>query len=653
MNWIRRWFLYVHSFTNPRSVDRLEPTRRRKYSVTLQLNACESRDQPGSVLVALNGASFGGILPDTFQSTSSIIGNTSSTSGYATTEASAQASTSHTGKGMDSLSIDLQYTNASPKTAGSSSSGISGSTSSATTLSPGAAASLDDPLLISVTSNGTNKAAASSSPNALSAFWSRFKPQDGGGGGSGGIESGTAQQTLNTTSSPTTNSSATANSGAINPVQFTKGHSVEKPLLANPTSGGGGTGGTGGVGSGSLGGTGGLGSGGGGGTSGGGIITSSGGAPQISVVYANNLIPVDGSNYNGSPLEVKAGVTQTGIPTLRDFNVAPLPVADPNLIPMIITLTNVDKAGTVSVWQLPTISLGQVSFWTTQQKTAAAPSANVPAPGANTWSETIYVEGTHESATLNDVTVVVNFQSNDGTESATSYSSLSVTPVLMGAVIAPGSVIFKDQNPVDGIGGLDTLIPPALGGPKPGFLLTSNVTAGNLSMGYVQDVMNIQNGFNGTGAGATFINNLPLMNLLPVPGSKLTFPAVDTLGAGPTYLGVQVTAAADNTENVAMADSPATAAPGGNRNLGAQANTVDILFSFQDYLVVIFPNNIIYPIANIGWQVNFYATVNVPGAGVSQLSPLSTVSVTSQWTASNDNPPQTGGTAAPDNVSWQ
>jgi hypothetical protein len=348
-------------------------------------------------------------------------------------------------------------------------------------------------------------------------------------------------------------------------------------------------------------------------------------------------------------LEVKAGVTQTGIPTLRDFNVAPLPVADPNLIPMTITLTNVDKAGLVTVSQLPSVSLGQVSFWTTQQKTAAAGSANVPAPGANTWTETIYIEGTHESATLNDVTVIVYFQSTDGTESISDRNTLSVTPVLMAAIYLPGTVTFANQNPVNGINGLTSAIPGPGGTTIPGFELASNLTVGNLSMGYVQDVMNVQNGFNGTGAGANFINNLPPMNDLPKPGSGLTFPAVD---GSPTYPSV-IAAGANNTETVGMDDSPITGAPGGKPGLGAQANSVDYLESFQTYLVVIFPGGILYPIANVGWQVNFFATVNVANAGVSQLGQNSTVSITSLFTPSNTNPPQTGGPMANGNLIWQ
>jgi hypothetical protein len=133
----------------------------------------------------------------------------------------------------------------------------------------------------------------------------------------------------------------------------------------------------------------------------------------------------------------------------------------------------------------------------------------------------------------------------------------------------------------------------------------------------------------------------------------LTFPAVDTTGAGPTYFGVQIVAGANNTENVTLTDSPITNAPGGNPALGAQAQSVDLLFSFQDYLVVIFPGGTLYPIANMGWQVNFFATVNVPNKGVSQISPNSTVSVTTKFTRSNANPAQTGGPIAGKNISWQ
>jgi hypothetical protein len=369
------------------------------------------------------------------------------------------------------------------------------------------------------------------------------------------------------------------------------------------------------------------------------------------------MIPVDGSDYNGSPLvNNAAGVAQTGIPTLRDFNATNLPVVDPNLIPMTIAINDINKAGTLEIFQVGT-SAGQVSFWADQKKTPLNPNP-IPIPSTNTtWTGTVYIEGTHESAALNDVQVEVAFASTDSTEYASSFTNVTVAPVLNSSttVIPTPSVSFKNQNPVNGVGGL---IAQSAAGAIAGFILISNVTNGPLTMGYVQDVINIQNGANGSAAGVVYTgaSGFVNQNLLPTPESKLTWPGLDSYSDNPTNNTTTVTAgpAGSGTVNVNFFDPPSTGMPGDDPAHGQAANFLDIKDSFQIWLVVqyIDANKTIYPIANLTWSANFYATINAPNAGVSQLSPLSVVTATALQ-SSNANPVQTGGPIALGNISYQ
>lgn len=373
------------------------------------------------------------------------------------------------------------------------------------------------------------------------------------------------------------------------------------------------------------------------------------------------MIPVDGSDYNGSPLVTKvingAEVVQTGIPTLRDFNATNLPVVDPNLIEATVTVSNIDKAGTLVLNNVVSCAGGRVSFWADPQKDNPAPDpAAVPAT-PNVWSETIYVEGDHESFALDDTEIQAVFTSNDGTETATSVTYVTVAPVLNSSevTIPSQSVVFYNQNPVNGLQGLAAQTPSG----TPGFTLTANVTNGPLQMTYVQDVMSTQNGFNSPNPGALFTmaSGIFPQDLLPKPGSKVTYPALDSLASTlPTYPYTSVTQLEDCTSvDVIMTDSPSTGYPGNGVIAASFATKVDYKQSFQTWLVVQYPdaNNTIYPIANLTWSVNFWATDNVPNSGVSVIQPASMVSLVTPLTASNDNPAQTGGPVLDGNLKWQ
>jgi hypothetical protein len=80
---------------------------------------------------------------------------------------------------------------------------------------------------------------------------------------------------------------------------------------------------------------------------------------------------------------------------------------------------------------------------------------------------------------------------------------------------------------------------------------------------------------------------------------------------------------------------------------------IDVLRSFRTYIIVRYTDNSIYPIAYWDWDVNFFATINVPGSGVTVINAASKVSAEANWVRSNDDPLKTAGPTVNNNDIWR
>jgi hypothetical protein len=141
--------------------------------------------------------------------------------------------------------------------------------------------------------------------------------------------------------------------------------------------------------------------------------------------------------------------------------------------------------------------------------------------------------------------------------------------------------------------------------------------------------------------------------VLPKPGVNLTFPVLDAqVENDPTSAeGFTSTANGQNGIVVTVPDIP---------GLGGQPPAVfslvdklDVKYKFRIYLVVRYTDGSIYPIAYWDWNVNFFATTNIPNSGVGAIDPASKVATDGGWYRSNFDPGKTSGPIMNGNFTWQ
>src|SRR5262249_29964705 len=146
------------------------------------------------------------------------------------------------------------------------------------------------------------------------------------------------------------------------------------------------------------------------------------GQPQVTVTIQSTNggnVPVNGDNDNGSA--INADLKHPRVPARRDFDVAPLPFNDPELIAGSVTGLNLPPGGTWTVTVTST-DAGSAKLWKDQKKTAAFTSAD--APGG------FFVEGTHESPERADITITATY-TVPGTPPFTGSAIITVTPVII------------------------------------------------------------------------------------------------------------------------------------------------------------------------------------------------------------------------------
>jgi hypothetical protein len=328
--------------------------------------------------------------------------------------------------------------------------------------------------------------------------------------------------------------------------------------------------------------------------------------PSAFLTVGNNgFIPVNADATNG------LGISPTGIPVQRDFNVQPLPVADPDLI----RATASYPPGNITKVSLLFNGNGTAALWTDQMKTAPGPGT-LPAP-----TITFFIEGTRPSSFIGDITLIATYISNaPGSQEQTISTTITVTPFVDSFAVnphPPQSVVFR--NSTNGLEGLTT---SARGDPNQGAGFDAAVPrtgVGGTGI-FIQNFVGVDNGAGGAAAGWVFTatSGLPNLNAVLSPGD--TFPILDKVGdptrSGPDYDVNFSTAGSDaNTLRMTATDSPNT----GNPANSDKVQNIDITDRIRLYVVWRFADTSIYTLASVDWKVVFQADTNAPGSGVTNI----------------------------------
>jgi hypothetical protein len=363
---------------------------------------------------------------------------------------------------------------------------------------------------------------------------------------------------------------------------------------------------------------------------------------------APQYVPVNADNDNGSPL-VK---DFPGIPTKRDFEVHPLPVNDPELISGSINSFGLPGGG---VWStsITYSGLGRILLWVDQKKTVL-----FNPPGS------FYVEGTHESSALNDVTLEFDY-----TVGGVKYSrsgQITVTPVIKTFYEyiwnTTQNVWFTDANGRGG--GTDaTLGMTTLGVIDPyAVLFHAELIDTSLSGKpvYIMNVLNVENGKQGTKnsagnpVGATFSQGPGawLGQSLVITSSAIqngaAFPLLDSTSATTPEYPLSYSSNDGNKATIEAVDSPRippTADP-------VNGTAIDVQHDMQLYLVWKYPSGIYYPLAYYKWWVAWDAVATNNIGPVDRIIIKEGLFTDYTWYPSNATPGKMKGPLANDSVGW-
>jgi hypothetical protein len=331
--------------------------------------------------------------------------------------------------------------------------------------------------------------------------------------------------------------------------------------------------------------------------------------PIPSIVVDNGgYVPVNADNDNGSWLS-------NGIPAQRDFNVQPLPNADPDLKAATVSY----PPGVITGISLVYSGNGRAALWTDQKKTT--PYAVPTPPVAST---TFYVEGTRPSSALWDIALKVDYLSGSTPKTITT-PAITVTPVVTTFTVTPKaapSVVFN--NGTDGRTGLAT---STLASPGLGATFNAQVTRTNTggTGWFIQNFTDVVNGSpGGPAAGWVFTadSGLPNLNTLLNPG--VSFPILDNAPNPPNPFypqGFSTEGSDANTLKMTADDSPDTFRPANSDKL----QNIDVTDRIKLYVVWQFADSSIYTLASDNWAVIFEADTYRQGSGVVNILPASAV----------------------------
>lgn len=353
--------------------------------------------------------------------------------------------------------------------------------------------------------------------------------------------------------------------------------------------------------------------------------------PSISLTPQTQYIPINANNDNAS--QWQGGNTQTGLPLIRDFDLAPMrdlsawngqgapppgpAINDPDLKKMTVNLTNGDPLGQVQIRVIyadaDNNGGGWIRLWADQSKTTGI---TLMYAGNGVYEGTVpafatfdfYVEGIRPSTAENDITIQVIYQNN--TVGVIDETTLSVVPFAVSMEVRPSNpatvTLFRDADGhVIGLNSGEQF--PAAGGAndavKAGAIFVSDVwntgAAGNAW--FIQNITGVSNN---TEPSIVLTTNEPYRHTLQ-SGSYPILDYVENVGVPAPFYPVVRDNTIPNHVKIVSKDTPAMI----YSNFADVISSMDLTFQARLYTVWQFPDNTIYTLAREDWQVVFKASL--------------------------------------------
>jgi hypothetical protein len=324
----------------------------------------------------------------------------------------------------------------------------------------------------------------------------------------------------------------------------------------------------------------------------------------------NNYIPLNANDTNNSP-------QSNGIPRQRDFNVQPMvntqtgqPIDDPELIQATVTFG--------PIGQMPPNSLavgatytgdGRVRLWNNDQK-GTTYTGGMMFQG----NSTFYIEGTQQSSSVNDVTINARWTwaDNTGQHTVSTSQPVTVTPITVALGVGPKNPPQVTFVNIPGPAGLNSgtqsgpnmPLNSGANGATFGATVTRSGVGGNAR--FIQNVYDIYN----NGQGGVVYTVASGLNPRSLNVGNAQLPLLDMVDQAqpplPDYQSpnfAYTTNTAD-TQQLYDTDTPAFRIA----NIG-QAQTIDFGIDFQLYLIWRYPDNSIWTLGYVLWDVTFQANL--------------------------------------------
>jgi hypothetical protein len=371
------------------------------------------------------------------------------------------------------------------------------------------------------------------------------------------------------------------------------------------------------------------------------------------ILKAPAFVPVNADDDNGSAVT-------NGIPAQRDFDVAPLPVNDQDLLAASLEI-QCSVGGTLT-WGLgPPAGTGNINAWMDQKKTQQLQLPATTTPPDQTIN--FFIEGTHESSVANDVTLFFTFTyvgSPDGSlVTVKAQQQITVTPLINSFTLTPAggtngqNIVFTvGMNANSGLWAKATGKNVGVAGD--GMVFAANVNDTNLSgdLTFIHNVENVQNGVNvptkdnnGNLVGFLYGQGGPAASANLVVKDVKAFPLLDVNpGANHPdydYVDFSILQNDGTTYAIQAGDAPATGNPTGS----GFGTGLDLKFTFTMWLFWRYSNtvggvatSVYYPMAKDNWQVVFQANSSTGSPPIDQIQVLHGITSPNPYTPTN-NPP--------------
>ena len=375
-------------------------------------------------------------------------------------------------------------------------------------------------------------------------------------------------------------------------------------------------------------------------------------APSITVELSTAFVPVNANKTSGSPWKQVNGVDQVGLPTKRDFEVAPIPGGDPELKAVTVRVTNPHAKNTLHVG-ISSATAGQPGGWAGvyidsaktrplsplggQGRMDTQPVPQAAGAGQFQWMEsnipaefTFYLEGKEPSRQVQDVVLKVRYRGLDNpdvpAESNLVQKPFTVTPVLVefsGNKDGDGKTMVVKAGADGSVVGIKSGL---LGSTQRGAVFTADYNPRTNVNGRGRFLQNIESwtpkyGTTNTNRICTWYTSerwewysMSDGTVVPTLVPANTYPLIDS----PTHDSIPFYLAEHNLENATRHRFDTSDSPGYYLPLSVPAGTVlvDTTSDFvaRMYTVWEYEDETIYPFASVGWSVHFKLIMRADGS---------------------------------------